>query len=359
MTPDAPAITRILNDSAPGRMAVSRGAALGLSCLLMLNLMEVFVYSTSAAENWLTNLQPLTQSAGIASMAMFATSLLMFALRPALPAPVLLASIALLAMFVGFLGKDLWQISQQMTDATRTTAMTAPLGILMLLAVTGMGILAGNRDSAQGRSSFLSIILSAGLTLLAFGIVTMQSGRLSDFLPDTSASVILVSRSADGLAEDLPVDLSHRLQTSSQLLLQDHGELLVVFGRPPEPSESRTDSVRALLLDAGVPESQILADVDSTDAAAALKHLARLPQLQSDRPIIVVGDWYELARIRLLAKRLRLSVTAVPADDHVQRSGSGKRVAREIVSLAACLVEPAIQFFRNAPQSAPEVDDVR
>jgi len=358
LTPDAPAITRILHDSAPGWMAVSRGAALGLSCLLMLNLMEVFVYSTSAAENWLTNLQPLTQSAGIASMAMFATSLLMFALRPALPAPVLLASIALLAMFAGFIGKDLWQISQHMTDATRTTAMTAPLGILMLLVVTGMGILAGNRDSTQGRSSFLSIILSAGLTLLAFGIVTVQAGRLSDSLPDTSACVIVVSRSVGNSAEDLPVDLSHRLKTASQLL-QDHGKLLVVFGRPPEPSESGSDSVRALLLDAGVPESHILADVDSTDAAAALKHLARLPQLQSDRPIIVVGDWYELARIRLLAKRLRLSVTAVLADDPDQRSDSGMRVAQEIVSLAACLVEPAIQFFRSAPQSAPEVDDVR
>jgi len=359
LKPDAPAITRILNDSAPGWMAVSRGAALGLSCLVMLNLMEVFVYSTSAADNWLTNLQPLTQSAGIACMAMFATSLLMFALRPALPAPVLLASLALLALFVGFIGKDLWQISQHVVGAPRTTAMIAPLGIFMLLAVTGMGILAGNTDSAQGRSSLLFILLNGGLTLLAFGIVTVQSGRLSDALPETSASVILVSRSIDGSTDDLSVDLSYRLQTASQLLLESHGKLLVVFGTSPEPGESVSDPVRTFLLDAGVAESQILADVDSSDAAAALKHAAGLPQLQSDRRIIVIGEWHELARIRLLAKRLGLSVTAVPAKDQDQSAVSGMKLAQEIVALAACLTEPAIRFLQNSPQPAAEVDDAR
>ena len=99
MKTDVPALKRFANLPAPGWLAVSRGAGFGLAILLGLNLMEVFVHSTSAVENWLTDLRPLSQPMGITVLAMASTSLLMFGMRPALPGPVQFATFLFVAVF--------------------------------------------------------------------------------------------------------------------------------------------------------------------------------------------------------------------------------------------------------------------
>jgi len=332
---------------APGWLAVSRGAALGFSGLLVLNLLEVFVHSTSAVQNWFTRLDPLTQPVGITVLSMAATALLMFAMRPALPGPVWLASIGTVVVLAGFCGKELWQISQSVPEPMRTTAMARPLGIVMLLAVAGMGILLGNASSVRGRSSFLAILFSSILTIAGFAVVTIQSGGVSDSLPSAPVPVILAfgcPLDSDGKPSE---ELTDRVKTASGLLLEKQGDMLVFSGAHDAEFVSRNDAMQELATEAGVADSSIVMNPNVGNTAASIQFLESLPELKEDRRIIAVSHWYELSRIRLLARRSGLAVSAIAAEQEHALFNQNRLVAREVADLLKTLCEPAVEFGRQ------------
>lgn len=343
-------------------MAVSRGSALGISCLLVLNLLEVFVHSTSSVENWFSNLQPLTQPVGITVMAMAAMALLMFSMRPALPGPVWFTSMGSVLMLTGFCGREIWQISHSVPEPMRTTVMARPMGIVMLLSVAGIGIAAGNARSVRGRSSFLAILSSSILAVIGFAVVTVQSGGFSDSLPTMEAPLILVfgcKLDSDGKPTEA---LTDRVKTASQLLLEKHGKLLVLSGTQEDGSVSEPNAMQDVATAAGVASTLILLDPNGTNTAASVRFAASLPELRADRRIIGVSHWYQLARIRLLARRLGLTPVAIAAEQEHALFNQNMLVAREVVDVLSAFCEPAIElsrgFVRPADASGIDQDEV-
>jgi vancomycin permeability regulator SanA len=355
----APLRNRLYDGSAPGWLAVSRGAALGLSCLLVLNLLEVFVYSTSAVENWFTNLQPLTQPVGITVLAMAATALVMFSLKPALPGPVWFASVGTVVLLGGFCGRELWQISQSVPESQRTTAMARPLGIVMLLAAAGIGIVLGNAGSLRGRSSILMILFSSILAIAGFAVVTIQSGGVSDPLPTTEVPVILTfgnQLEADGNPSEA---LADRVATASRLLLEKHGRILVLSGAFADGPVARTDAMQELAIAAGVAETSIVLDPNVSQTATSIRFAGSLPEVRDNRHIMGVSHWYELARIRLLARRSGMTVSAVAAEQEHALFNQNMLVAREVLDLLNALCQPAIEFGRGFLRPADDPGDVQ
>jgi len=340
---DVPALKRFANLPAPGWLAVSRGAGFGLAILLGLNLMEVFVHSTSAVENWLTDLRPLSQPMGIAVLAMASTSLLMFGMRPALPGPVQFATFVFVAVFTGFCGRELWQISRIASEPDRTTAMIQPLGILMLFAVSAVGILAGNSDTARGHSSWIAIFVSTILTILCFAVVTVQSGGLSDAKPAESVPTVLVIGGQQAANGNLSEELTDRVTTGCRLITEGSGDRLLFAGG------SETQAMKALALESKVPEENIETNSESGDIESAIRIVASATNDKSDKRVIVVSHWFELARIRVAAKRVGLQVTAVAAEQKHALFNQNLRVAREVISLLKSLCEPTIAYLRNSP----------
>lgn len=343
LKPDVPLIRRYLQGPAPGWMAVSRGAALGLSVLMALNLMEVFVHSTSSVTNWLTNLRPLTQPIGITILAMAATSLLMFAMKPELPGPVQFASLALMMTFIGCCGRELWQLSDQIVSHQRTTAMIRPLGILMLYSVAGIGVINGNRESVRGHSSLISILVSVLLTIVGFAVVTVQTGGLSDPLPRQPAPAILVIGERLEEGGKLTEEVIDRLATGCRLVIEKRGRLLILSG------QAEVKAMRSLAVSEGVPEDQIVTDENGASLDASLLFAAKRPELQRDPELVAISHWYHLARIRLLGRRAGLEILAIGAEQKHALFNQNMLVAQEVGSLLATLCEPAINFARNAP----------
>ena len=331
---------------------MARGAALGLACLLILNLLEIFVHGTSAVENWFCSLKPLTQPLCIAVLAMAATSFLMFSMRPALPGPVWFATFGLVLMLSGFCGWEVLRLNQQVPDAMRVTAMARPLGILMLLAVAGIGVLTGNADSVRGRSSYLAIVTSAAIAMTAFAVVTIQTGGLSDTVSEMPVAAILVlgcGLDADGTASDA---LSDRVLTGCKLLRGGNSPLLVLSGRPGTNGVTESAAMQQLSMASGVSESSLLLDESGTDLAASIRFVKGLPELKEDRSVIVVSHWHQLARARLLARRTGLTVVAVAAEQQHALFNQNLLVAKEVGALLKAFCDPGVEFVRRSASAA-------
>ncbi len=337
--------------NAPGWMAACRGAALGLAFLAILNLLEPFVYSNDLVRNWLTDLRPLTPQLSLAAFTMFATSLLLFSMRPALPAPVMLVLLSLLVVFIAFCGRDLWLVSQHMQEPARTTALMAPLTKVMWLIVVGTGVVTGNSERTRGRSSGMAIFLCAVLSVFGYCIATVQSGRLADTLPDSAVPVILALNSTVSPEQTSGLSISAVDKQATALMLSKHGQLLVISGKSGDESE-RSLLSRLILPGLNAAATQIAIDTDSTTFDASLRYADRLPQLQQDRRIIiVVGNELELARIRVLASRCRLVAIVVPVESAAENPKSGMLVLTEAVQLLKAMLTPAIEFAKKTANS--------
>lgn len=328
-------------------MSVARGSALGLACMITLNLLEIFVHDTSAVDNWLCSLKPLTEPACIAVLAMSATSLTLFSMRPALPGSVRMVTFGLVLMFSGFCGWELWQVAQRTPDPLRVTAMARPLGTLMLLAVAGIGVSTGNSDSVQGRASLFTIGTATVIAMIAFTVVTIQTGGLSDAIPEAPGPAILVLGCAlnpDGTPSDA---LKDRVHTGGQLFQKGSSRLLVLSGNPGSPGKSEPAVMKQLSLNSGVTETAILLDEGGTNIAASIEFVAHLPELSSDKRVIVVSHWYQLARVRMLARRSGLSVVAVAAEQKHALFSQNQLVAREVGALLKSICDPGLEFLRR------------
>lgn len=348
MKTDVPALKRFADLPAPGWLAVSRGAGFGLAILLGLNLMEVFVHSTSAVENWLTDLSPLSQPMGITVLAMASTSLLMFGMRPALPGPVQFATFLFVAVFTGFCGRELWQISRIVPEPDRTMAMIQPLGILMLFAVSAVGILAGNSDAARGHSSWIAIFVSTILTILCFAVVTVQSGGLSDVKPAESVPTVVVIGGQLPVDTELSEELIDRVITGCRLITEEFGDRLLLVGG------SEAQAMKDLALESKVPAEKIDTNSESKNIESVVRIAAEATDDKSDKKIIIVSHWFELARIRMTSKRAGLRVTAVATEQRHALFNQNLRVAREVVALLQSLCDPTISYLRNSPAHPAE-----
>lgn len=333
--------------NAPGWIGVSRGAALGIAMITTLNLLEVFAFNTSAVNNWLCNFRMLTQPLCLALLAMLATASLMYSMKPALPRTVWMATLGLVAIVAVFAGWELWDVTQHVAENLRQTAMSRPLGILMLFAVAGMGIVVGDSTSAYGKSSLLIIAGSSLLAVLGFVVVTLQSGSIGDTIPSDAAPAILVlgcTVESDGTPSEAMID---RMAAGNRLFLDGHGKLLILSGGPGEGSVTESAAMKKLALEAGVPETNLLLDSAGINAADSVQYAAALPELKEDRRIIVVSHWYQLARIRMLGRQAGLQVIAVPAEQQHALFNQNRLYAEEVVAFLKTCCAPAGKLIQR------------
>ena len=331
-------------------MAVCRGSALGLSVLLILNLAEIFVHSTSAVDNWICNIQPIPNQVAIGFLAMGATCLLLFAMRPALPGPVWFSTGAIVLLFVAGCGREIWKIQQTVPESDRITAMLKPLGITMLFLVAGIGVLTGNSTAVQGRSSFFAIITSAALAFVSFAVVSVQSGGLSDPLPQTAVPFVFVPGTvpnSDGSATD---EISDRMNTAIELFNDRKARKLFLSNSAGVDRATALEPMKALAIAAGVEESSIVLD-DSEQSGSDLRNsiaaLSQHPELKEKRDAIVVDHWYELSRCRMLARRHGLNPIGIAAKQQHALFNQNTLVAREVLALMKTLCDPALEFGKG------------
>jgi vancomycin permeability regulator SanA len=333
--------------SAPSWINVSRGTALGIVAIAVFNLMEVFAFNTSAVNSWLCDFRMITQPLCIAILSMLATALLLFSMKPSLPGSVWMATVGLVVLVTVFAGWDLWDVTQRVPEDLRQTAMSRPLGILMLLAVAGLGILVNDSPGAFSLSSFLTITASGILTVLGFVVVTLQSGSLGDQIPADSVPAILVlgcDVDGDGNPSEALID---RMTTGSQLSLDGRAKLFVLSGGPGNGTVAESDAMKKLAIEAGVPETAVLLDPSGISVAHSIQFASELPEVRDDRRVIVVSHWYQLARIRMLGRHAALQVIAVPAKQQHALFNQNRIYAQEVAAFLQACLEPARKLVRQ------------
>ncbi|MFN9717928.1 MAG: YdcF family protein [Planctomycetota bacterium] len=350
MKPQIPNVKRFADLPAPGWMAVCRGSALGLCLLLCMNLAEVFAHSTNSADNWFCRLQPVPGQVATGLLAMTATCLLLFSLRPCLPSPVWFCAGLMVLFMIGGCGREIWEIQGAVFGDDRVTAMLKPLGITMLFLVAGIGILTGTSSSVQGRSSVVSILISAVLSVVGFAVVMVQSGSISDSLPDAVSDVVLVAGlppSSDGSVSE---ELMDRIRTAGRLVVDRHARsLFISAGRDASPEQQ--SAISAVAVEAGVDVSRVKVVSESTDITTTVQSYISQAGTPKRKEAMIVSHWFELARCRVLARRQGLSVTVMAAEQEHALFQQNVRVAREVLELLQQLAQPAVQLVQGAMAS--------
>lgn len=332
--------------AAPGWMAVSRGAALGLCSLITLNLLEIQISGTNPAENWLCSFHPLTSPLATTILAMGATSFLLFAMQPRLPAPVCLAAAGILLAIVTFCGREVWTVSGNLPEQLRIQRLSRPMGTIMIASVAIVGVLAGNRKSSHGRSSALAILFSASISVAGFFIAAIQSGSIPDSLNDTAAVVVITGfDEAAAASETLPAPVAVRVSLAADIVKQCEDRTLQIAGG------LLTEPMTKLAVEEGVPEAAVTRLPELTSMRNLLSGLAqKVPAdaAQGEPPlrIVVIGDDYQLARIRWLARQQGIDVTAMAP---VSSSSAQERlwqISSEALKLMRVAIEPALGFLQ-------------
>lgn len=93
--------------------------------------------------------------------------------------------------------------------------------------------------------------------------------------------------------------------------------LLVSGGQGGDEPVSEAQAMRDYLVQAGVPEEQILVEDRSTSTAENLRYSKQLMEEQGydaeTTPVVIVSNSFHLARVRMLAKRCELDARAIGA----------------------------------------------
>lgn len=326
---------------APGWISVSRGAALGLACIISLNLLEVFAFNTSAIHNWLCDFRMVPQPLCVVVLSMLATAFVLFSIRPVMPGSVRVVTIALVTLVAMFVAWDLWDTMQQVPESLRSTAMSRSMGTIMLFAVAGAGILAGPSSAASGMLSIFTISVSSVLSILGFIVVTLQTESIGDPMPADPAPAVHVlgcAVAADGTPSQ---ELSDRVTTGCRLYLEGHGKLLILSGAADNGSADSTAVMKQLALNAGVPESALRLDPASATVAQAVQFAAEQPELRRDQRIILVTHWYQLARIRMVGRQTGMRIIGVPAEQRGPLTDLNRRYIKEVNAFLNTCFGPA------------------
>ena len=335
------------SDRAPGWIAVTRGAALGMAILIALNLAEVRTSGTSAVENWMYSLRPLTESMGLALLALLIPSLLLYVFRPALPGLLRTVLFVVLLAMCFFSGQELLQANSITDPIARNAAIARPLGLVLINLVIVFGVLGCAMPTARGRSSVLVIVLSSVLTIVGFPILSIQTEAVPQGVDTTSAGAVLVFAATGDGGGEISEAMEDRLQTAVKQLKRNPRSVVLLCGDSGDRVLVSSQQMRGVVEEAGIPERRILVDDRGGKLQEVLQRVRGLPQLKDEPEVVMVGHWYELARLKLLSRRSGLRARMIAAEQQHALFGQNRLVLSEAWQLFQAMAEPAMQFLRE------------
>lgn len=345
-----PPMPQLRTPRAPGWIAVSRGAAAGLAVLLTCSLAEQRQWGTSLVDGWLFSLAPLPATAALALTAFAIPLLLLFTVCPGQPAPLRTICFLTILTCCGFCGREVWQASEQTSEQLRSAALARPLGLLLILAVTGLGVVGSGSPAFRGRSSWFAILMATVLTAGSFPLLSIQSDAVRPIPADCRTRLIVVPLCPNSSSGELSEALSDRLQTAVSELRRHPGARLLLCrlqqsGELPEKSQ-----LRAAAELQGIPEDRLLIDAQPLPLPVLLQQYSPRTAKPDTTPaqVLLVSHWYELSRLRLLTRRAGLQPVTVAARQQHALFRQNQLIAQEALLLLRDLTMPAIEFAKQS-----------
>ena len=345
-----PPMPQLRPSHAPGWVAISRGAAAGLALLLTCSLAEQRQWGTSLIDGWLFSLAPLPATAALALTAFAIPLLLLFTVAPGMPGPLRAICFLTILACCGFCGRDVWLAAEQTSEQIRSAALARPLGLLLILAVTGLGVVGCGSPAVRGRSSWFAMLLAAGLTVATFPVLSIQSDAVRPVPADCRAQLIVVPLCPNSESGDLSEALRDRLQTAAAELQRHPAARLLLCrmqqtGTLPEASQLRSAAELQ-----GIAEDRLLIDAQPLPLPALLQQYSAPTATAGDQPpqVLLVSHWYELSRLRLLTRRAGLRPVTAAARQRHALFRQNQLIAAETLLLLRDLAMPAVEFARQS-----------
>ena len=319
-----PAIEPDVEESAPAWVALARGVMFFLGFFALLSLLAELRQPAAYSDLWWLDLRCPTPVAR-AGLALAAALLLAFAVRPTLPDALRRAAVALTLALLGLaIWRTLGFYSAVRAGGLRTElALPFSLHLAACLTVALAGLrapAAADRLERGGRWLF-----AIGFLIGAFTFPLAQIHCLGRTDYRRPAGAVLMQIEAD--------EGSSRacLRTACDLLRDGLADelLLTAIEDEAEPAEA----LRRRAIAEGIPAEQI----------RILEGQAIAEQnsgIEGPRPILAVGHFYELPRLRLLWSRTGREVCTIPVPQARSASDVAWQVAREVGALWSCYLRP-------------------
>ncbi|MFM7058730.1 MAG: hypothetical protein ACKO2P_17600 [Planctomycetota bacterium] len=328
----------------PGWLAVARGAAFGMACLLTLNLLEILHFGSSSTENWFCSLQPLPETFSRVLLAMAVPSWLLYAVRRSIPGPVRNALLLISALLLAATARDFQSAFQSLPEPERISGCAQHLSVFLTLLVAAAGLLSNARIRAAGAAPAGPFLFAAAVTVVSFPLASIVSMATPRPLADVPCLCVLRTPAATRTGTSTSGTLA---TTAAQFHTAHPGSrFLVSVPAIADLAVPTPDSLRNALIAVGIPPKAILHLYADSDESLA-KTLRQHPDLQppSPRQLVFIAPAHELARLNLLARRSGQTPGCIP--DAAAGAASPVATVLETWRLLQIMAAPAMDYFHS------------
>jgi vancomycin permeability regulator SanA len=323
----------------PCLAGIARGLALFLGGFSLLNLLGELRHVGFNANLWWIDLHYLPAPCDQMLLALAATALLAFALRPRLSLWRRGLTCLLTAGLIAAAVLNIIQFYVLLARGEIQTSLPVPFSLLiclsLLLVLRG---LTSRRPPARGLRSSLALVITLGVCLLIFPLMQMLCFGKTDYRRPADAIVVFGARAyADGTPSRA---LADRVRTACQLYQSGLASKLVFSGGPGDGPVHETQAMRQMAISLGVPDAAIALDADGLNTDATVTHTAGIFDRLAARRILAVSHFYHLPRIKMTYRRAGLEVYTVPAQETYPLTQLPYNMAREIAALWVYYLRP-------------------
>jgi len=339
-------------ETAPGWLAVCRGAALASGALLLMNTVERRVYQISDSATWVCDFAPLDSRMIPGLLALAGTALLLFAVKPAQPQPIRWSVLTIIAILVCFLLAALYRAFTGERLPGQDAMLFQPVSWLTTLTIVAVGLLSPARMLPAAVSSLLTVGVVALITTVGIVVCTVRSGIRNDPSADgDTRTVIVVVADPEAVEERLALALDHYAEapeTVVAILSHDAEQIDQVTEQVTQQAQSREldpPVVVPVLASTDLTEN-LLAVADKAAAASQQDDPAAPPsdgensQSPATPTVFWCGDATHFARVRMTATRHQLSVVCRASHAELALASESQRLAAETLAFGRELFTP-------------------
>lgn len=214
-----------------------------------------------------------------------------------------------------------------------SATIPVPLSLLTALALLWIGLAIWNGSFSDRALSWRGAAAAWSLCLIGFPLAQIFLFGKTDYARPADAAIVFGARAyADGRPS---VALYDRVRTACELHRRGIVKTLIFSGGPGDGEVHETEAMRALALQAGVPDSDIVLDRGGQNTRATLENASALLAKAHALRVLAVSHFYHLPRIKLESQRLGLEVWTVPARESYTLTKMPLLVAREVAAIWA------------------------
>lgn len=319
------------DEAAPVWVAVSRGVMCFLGFFALLSLLAELRQPAAHSDLWWLDLRCPTPIAR-AGLSLAAALLLAFAVRPTLPDTMRRVAVTLTA---ALLGLTVWRtlgFYSAVRAGTLQSELALPFSLHFAACLTV--VLAGLRvPAAENRLDRSGVWLFAtGFLVCAITFPVAQIYCLGHMSYRRSAEAVLVQTGVTDNSDGESPELAACLQTACALIREGLADELILAAAAEEETEAAGAMHRRAIAE-GVPAERIRVLTANTIAEQS-------SGIEGSRPILAVGRFHELPRLRLLWSRTGRELCTVPVRETRPASELAWQIAREVTALWSCYLRP-------------------